>query len=322
MSSIKAIKLNTGTLMPTLGLGTWKSAAGEVKAAVISAIESGYRAIDCAAGYGNEGEVGEALTDVISRGIVAREELFITSKLWVSSAYPEEVAGALSKTLSDLKLAYLDLYLIHWPFSLVKGSAFPAPVENRRGYSAEAYLAVWRELEKEVDGGRAKAIGCSNMSAKKLDELLAHARIPPAVNQVEGHPYLASTDLLAWCGSKGIAMTAYSPLGSPDRPARLVEEGDPAPLFSETIIAIAGAHNKSAAQVLIRWAIQRGTIVIPKSVTPARIASNIAVFDFELTEEDMKAIAALNNGQRLIKGYPWLTEGQVWQDCWDLTKTA
>ena len=176
---------------------------------------------------------------------------------------------------------------------------------------------MWRVLEAEVDAGRARAIGCSNMSARKLAALLKTARIPPAVNQVESHPFLAQNELKAWCAARGIALTAYSPLGSPDRPARLVEEADPAPLHDPVVAGIAAATGKSAAQVLLRWQVQRGWIAIPKSVTPERIAANLAVFDFELSPAHMAALGALNNGQRLIKGHPWLLEGQTWQSLWD-----
>jgi len=252
------VTLNTGAKMPLVGLGTWKSAAGAVKLAVISAIESGIRHIDCAAAYGNEDEVGKGLADCISRGLVKREEIFVTSKLWVTKAHPGEVAGALNQTLTDLGLTYIDLYLVHWPFALVKGSEFPAPVENRLGYDESRYAAVWSEMEAAVKEGKTKAIGCSNMTAKKLTDLFKTCTIKPAVNQVESHPFLTQAKELAWLTANGIVMTAYSPLGSPDRPARLVEEADPAPLHDETVIAIAAKHKKEAAQVLIRWQVQRG----------------------------------------------------------------
>lgn len=227
------------------------------------------------------------------------------------------VKDALEKTLNDLKITYLDLYLVHWPFRLKKGSAFPAPVEDRLGYDPEAYLAVWREMENAVDAGKTKAIGTSNMSAKKLANLLKQARIRPVVNQVEIHPFLSQAKLKEWCERHQIILTGYSPLGSPDRPARLVEEGDPAPLFDPTVQAIATRYNKSPAQILIRWAIQRGTIVIPKSVTPSRILENSQVGDFTLNDGDLKELGSLDNGQRLIKGHPWLLEGQTWQSLWD-----
>ena len=261
--------------------------------------------------------MGEGLADCFSRGIVTREQVFVTSKLWVSKAYPEEVAGALTQTLSDLGLSYLDLYLVHWPFAITKGSAFPAPVENRLGYDAARYAAVWTEMEAAVTGGRCRHIGVSNMTARKLTELLKTCTIKPAVNQVESHPFLSQAKELAWLTAQGIVLTAYSPLGSPDRPARLQEEGDPAPLHDDTIKAIAAKHSVEPAQVLIRWQTQRGVVVIPKSVTPARIASNFAASGFELDAKDLAEIAALDKGQRLIKGHPWLKEGETWQQLWD-----
>jgi alcohol dehydrogenase (NADP+) len=308
-----------GAIIPTVGLGTWKSAPGDVKAAVIAAIESGYRHIDCAAGYGNEGEVGEALADVISRGIVKREDLFITSKLWVSFAYPDECTAAFEKSLSALKLDYLDLYLIHWPFFLKKGTGFPpADKKDVSGFTKEAFLDVWRELEKLVDAGKIRHLGASNMSAKKLAEIIPGTRIKPAVNQVESHPFLAQSKLLDFCTRHHIVLTAYSPLGSPDRPSRLVEDADPTPLLDETVIAIASKHHIYPAQVLLRWGVQRGTVVIPKSTNPTRIAANLNIYSFALTEDDMSALAALDSNKRLIKGLPFMRDGQTdWHDNWD-----
>ena len=225
---------------------------------MIAALEAGIRHIDCAAAYGNEKEVGEGIADAIARGVVTREQIFVTSKLWVTKAYPEEVAGALAQTLADLQLAQLDLYLVHWPFALTKGSEFPAPVENRLGFDPARYAAVWVEMEAAVAAGKTKAIGTSNMSAKKLTELLKTCAIKPAVNQIEAHPFLSQAKEVAWAAERGIVTTAYSPLGSPDRPARLIAEGDPAPLHDETVLAIAAKYKKEAAQILIRWQVQRG----------------------------------------------------------------
>jgi alcohol dehydrogenase (NADP+) len=311
------VTLNSGAKMPLVGLGTWQSPAGAVKLAVIAAIEAGVRHIDCAAAYGNEKEVGEGIADVVARGLVKREDLFVTSKLWPTRCHPDEVASALEQTLSDLKLDWLDLYLIHWPFFLTKGSVFPAPVENRLGYDAARYAAVWREMEAAVNAGKTRSIGTSNASAKKLAELLKTCTIRPAVNQVESHPFLSQRKELAWAQAHGIVVTAYSPLGSPDRPARLVAEGDPAPLFDETVLAIAAKHGRGAAQVLIRWQVQRGVVAIPKSVTPARIRSNFDVFSFALDADDLARLAALDRGHRLVKGLQWLREGETWESLWD-----
>lgn len=278
---------------------------------------SGIRHIDCAAAYGNEKEVGEGIADALSRGVVKREDIFVTSKLWVSKAHPELVAPSLAQTLADLQLAYVDLYLVHWPFFLTAGSAFPPPPENLLGYSPGTYAAVWREMEAAVAGGKARAIGTSNMSAKKLAALLEVAAVKPAVNQVESHPFLAQNKLVAWSAARGIVTTAYSPLGSPDRPPRLICEGDPAPMHDATVLAVAEKHKRTAAQVLLRWQLQRGVVAIPKSVTPARIASNFDVFSFALDAEDLGKLATLDRNHRLVKGKNWCKEGEEWESLWD-----
>jgi alcohol dehydrogenase (NADP+) len=306
-------------VMPWVGLGTWKAAPGVVASAVTAALEAGYRHIDCAAAYGNEAEVGEALQDAFARGVVRREDLFVTSKLWVTSARPDAVAAALSRTLADLRIDYLDLYLVHWPFSIAPGTPFPPAPDAIVKYSPAAYAALWAALEEEALAGRVRAIGCSNMSVSKLEALLAASpRILPAVNQVECHPFLPQTELLAWCKSRGIVLTAYSPLGSPDRPARLVSAGDPAPLGDTTVAGIAAAARLEPAQVLLRWQLQRGVVVIPKSVNPARIAQTLAAtLADQLSPASMAALAGLevpSGGGRIIKGYP--AQGETFAEFW------
>lgn len=261
--------------------------------------------------------MGEALAELFERGVVKREDVFVTSKLWVTEWADVDAAAALAKTLADLKLAYLDLFLVHWPFFIRKGAPFPAEFVDRLGYDPERLLGTWRALEREVDAGRVRALGISNATPKKLERLIADARIPPAVNQVELHPYLQQTAMVEWCRAHGIVVTAYSPLGSPDRPARLISEDDPVPLANEVIVRIAAAHGVTPAQVLIRWAIQRGTVVIPKSVTPSRIRDNFAVWTLTLSEDEMRDIAAIDRHHRLIKGVPFAVEGQDWHELWD-----
>jgi alcohol dehydrogenase (NADP+) len=302
-----------------VGLGTWQSEAGAVRLAVASALASGVRHIDCAAAYGNEREVGEAIADALARGVVrSRGELFVTSKLWVTRAFPGDVAGALAATLADLQLDYVDLYLIHWPVAIDRDAPFPPPPAARLGYDAARVAAVWREMEAAFDARRVRAIGTSNFSARKLARLLESARVAPAVSQIESHPALPNAREIAWAAARGIAVTAYSPLGSPQRPARLVADGDPAPLHDAAVAAIAAKHARSPAQVLLRWQLQRGVAVIPKSTAPARIAENADVFGFQLDAEDLRALAALDTGRRIFKGTAFMRDGEDWQTLWDL----
>lgn len=317
--------------MPSIGLGTWLAPPGEVRGAVAAALKLGYRHVDAASVYGNEAEVGEALRSSVAEGVVARADVFLTSKLWVTecSGTDEQVASqvraALTKGLSALGTSYLDLYLVHWPFFLRPGcTTFPPPLKaDVLGYDRHAYLRVWRALEAEVDAGRVRAIGVSNHSAKKIADLWDDARIKPAVAQVEAHPFLAQSALLRFCAARGIVVTAYSPLGSPARPARLKSDEDPSPLTHPVLAGIATKHGVTPAQVLLRWAVQRGTVAIPKSVTPSRLASNLDVFSFALEESDVAALGALDCNARLIKGAPFLSEGMDdWRELWDLDYDA
>ena len=283
--------------MPAIGLGTWKAAPGEVGAAVRTAIQLGYRHIDCAAIYGNEAEIGAALNSVLSRGELAREELWITSKLWNDSHDPGHVRPALERTLADLGLAWLDLYLIHWPVAQRHGVALPSEATELIPLERLPLASTWAAMEELVDAGLVRRIGVSNVSAAKLAALLPHCRIRPAVNQVERHPWLQQNALLAFCREQGIAVTAYSPLGSP-------ASGGPAPLLHDPVItAIASAHGASAAQVLIAWGIACGTSVIPKSVQPERLAANLqAATALQLSCAELDQIAGLERHHRFVDG--------------------
>lgn len=299
----KTITLNDGNIIPTLGLGTWKSENSIVGEAVTYAItKAGYRHIDCAATYRNEEEVGEALHKAISSGSVKREDLFITSKLWNTEHHPDNVETACRKTLSDLKLDYLDLYLMHWGVAFVPADD-PEPLDKSGKVRRQKVpiLETWRVMESLVEKGLVKSIGVANFTAVLLNDLLAGAKIKPVINQIELHPYNAQYELVDFCMKEEVAVTAYTPLGNPSQ----VKENDPILLQDEVVRNIAQAHKKTPAQVLLNWAVSRGTIAIPKSKNPKRIDENIDIFDFTLSQKEQEQLHALNKHNRIVNPSEW-----------------
>ena len=271
-----SVRLSSQATQPMVGLGTWQAPKGQVRDAVKAALETGYVHLDCAAAYANEDEVGEALEDAFARGVATRTDLFVTSKLWNDRRRPEDVRAGLLQTLKDLRLEYLDLYLIHWPVCWRRGTLMQDDADA-------SILECWRELERCVDEGLIRSIGVSNFSRPKLEELIRDARVKPAVNQIESHPLLPNTELVRWCQSNDIAVTAYSPLA----------QGG-AVFTDSTVTSIADKHGVTPAQVLLRWNVERGVVVIPKSVTPKRIAQNADVFGFWLDDDDMRRMESLD----------------------------
>ncbi|MEV5776519.1 aldo/keto reductase [Streptomyces antimycoticus] len=265
MTSVPNLTLHTGLEIPQLGFGVFQVEDAQTTDAVLSAIEAGYRSIDTAAIYGNEAGVGRAL----ATSGVPREELFLTTKLWNADQGYDSTLAAFDASVAKLGTDYVDLYLIHWPT--------PA---------RDLYLDTWRALEKLLADGRTRAIGVSNFQPAHLQRLLDHSGVVPVINQVELHPYLQQGQLRDFHAQHTIATEAWSPLAQ----GALLQ--DPA------LAAIAQRHGKTPAQVVLRWHLQLGNVVIPKSVTPARIRENIDVFDFTLTPEDIEAINALDRGQR------------------------
>jgi alcohol dehydrogenase (NADP+) len=308
---MKIYDLGGGNRMPALGLGTWKADPGVVGDTVREAIRIGYRHFDCAHIYGNEREIGAALAGAIADGDVRREDLWITSKLWNDCHGRDNVAPALERTLADLKLDYLDLYLVHWPLPQRPGVAFPTGPGDYLPADAAALADTWAGMEGAAARGLARCIGLSNFNIPRMEALLAGAEIRPAVLQVELHPYLAQRRLHDWCYEQCILLTAYCPLGSGDRPERLKQPDEPVLLEDPVVARVARKHAASPAQVLIAWAILRGTSVIPKSSNRARLQENFAAADLPLDGDDMRALDALDRGFRYVDGSFWCLEGSA-----------
>ena len=348
---------------PSPGFGTWRCDEALLEEAVLAALTLGYRHLDCAQLYKNERIVGRAIARAQAGGVLrSRAELFVTGKLAPTQMEPALVRPAIERSLADLfpeaaaahaadpaatAAPYFDLFITHWPYAVDPAcTTSPAPFAMRRGYSPAAYLAVWRAMEAAHDAGLVRSLGCSNMTAKKLHALIegaeggaegvaagaeGRARVRPACVQVEMHPFLQQRALLRFCAARGVAVTAYCPLGSPGRPALYRAPGDPDVLAAAPVLAAAARLARSPAQVLLRWAVQRGTVPLPRSTNAGRIAENLAGAHgaggaggdggWALSDEDMAAIDELEGGAetpRIMKGDNFAREGEDWTAVWDI----
>lgn len=313
---MKKLTFRNGDTLDILGLGTWKSRPVELYQAIRTAIEIGYRHFDCAFIYMNEETIGKALKDAMADGDVTREELWITSKLWNNSHQKDEVEPALKHTLEQLQLDYLDLYLLHWPHVFKKAFLNASSAEEMLSTADVPHIETWTELERMVETGLARHIGVCNFNKHKLKALMDLATIKPEMNQVELHPLLHQNDLLEFCRENHVHVTAYSPLGSPDRSDGMKASNEPNLFQNEVICSLAEKHNCSPAQVMIAWATERGTAVIPKSVNAGRMKQNFESTEVKLSSDDMLAMAKEDTDYRFVKGQFWAHEGTEYSVDW------
>ena len=306
------VLLSTGIGMPRVGLGTWKSEKGVVGAAVKHAMQNGYRHIDMAPRYGNEKEIGKAFSDVFETR--ERGEFFLGSKLWNTDHHPSRVSVALTTTLSDLRISYLDVWYMHWPVSLQPGGDIFPEIK----FEEVAIKDTWAAMEEEYDAGRVRSLAVSNFNVEQLSVLLKSARIKPVANQVELHPYLPNGRLVEYCRKNNIQVVAYSPIGSPGNAAN--NRKDVTALIKNNVITrLATEFSRTPAQIILKWALQKGVVVIPKSITPTRIDENFAAAS--LSDLPPRAISEIDRLPEIPVRYvssPHLwngaTELEFWKD--------
>jgi alcohol dehydrogenase (NADP+) len=313
--------LCTGFEIPMIGLGTFGSdsvSAEQVADTVEGAISVGYRHIDCASVYGNEKEIGQTLNEVLQSGLIKREQLWITSKVW--NDMHNKVIESCKQSLANLQMDYLDLYLVHWPFPNYHPPKCDVTSRSpdAKPYIHEDYMKTWRQMEQLVEMGMVRNIGTSNMTIPKLELLLRDAKIKPACNEMELHPHFQQPELFQFCLVNDIQPIGYCPIGSPGRPERDRTADDTVDLEDAVIVRIAQKHSLQPAAVCIKWAIQRGQIPIPFSVNHYLDNLKAAVGE-PLTEEEMADIVKIDKNCRLIKGQVFLwKDNQDWQDLWDV----
>ena len=317
--------LYTGARMPAIGLGTFgsdKYSSDTIAGAVYGAVCAGYRLIDCASVYGNEVQIGRTLEKLFQDKIVSREDLFITGKVWNDMHGEGQVEESCRKSLKDLKIGFFDLYLVHWPFPNYHAPGCDGDSRNpdSRPFSVEEFMDVWRQCESLIDKGLAKHIGMSNMTVKKLEELLPLCKCKPAAIEIELHPGFQQPELFDYVKSKKILPIGFCPLGSPSRPERDRTPEDVADTQMPEIVKIAKAHNIHPVEVCLKWAVQRGQVPIPFSVKERQYVSNLrCITEDPLTDEEMEEIRRADKNCRLVKGQVFLwPNAESWEEIWDL----
>jgi alcohol dehydrogenase (NADP+) len=315
---MKTFTLNDGNTIPALGLGTWKSQEDSAYQAVKEALRVGYRHIDGAWIYENEKEVGRAIRESIEEGVVTREAVFLTSKLWNSFHGPDDVETGCRDTLSMLGLDYVDLYLMHWPVAFRPGTVLPEGPEGFWPLSEVPLAKTFEAMLKLRDKGLVKSVGVSNFSISKLERLSTETGVVPTVNQVELHPYNLQNELLDYCRDNSIHLTAYSPLGSLDRPDALKRRDEPPLLENSVVKSIAADEGLTPGQLLIAWAIHRGTSVIPKSTNSDRIAQNFAAGSHRLSAKARERLDSVDTRFRYLDLQDWFIPGVTYEggDFW------
>jgi D-xylose reductase len=305
---METLPLNTGRQLPVVGLGLWKIDRPVVADLLVEAARCGYRHFDAACDYGNEAEAGEGLQRIVQQGLRKREELWITSKLWNTYHRPEHVAAAAKRSLSDLRLDYLDLYLMHFPIAQAfvpfeerypPGWFFdPNAPQPRMKPDRVPIRETWQAMEDLVSEGLVRDIGVCNFGTSLLRDLKNDSRIPPAVLQIEAHPYLAQHKLVRFCHEEDIAVTAFSPLGAMSYFSLNMAKANESVLADGVVKSIAAKHRRTPAQIVLRWGVQRGTAVIPKTTRPERLRENVDLYDFELSDAELHSIGALDRHRR------------------------
>lgn len=316
--------LNNGMVIPAIGMGTFgndRFSSEQVSEAVYGAVNAGYRLFDCASAYQNEKEIGRAFARAINEGVVQRSDMTIMSKVWNDMHGPGDVLLSCAKSLRDLQLDYLDIYMVHWPFPNyhAPGATLGERNPDAVPFSVEEYMRTWRQMERLVDLGLVRAIGMSNMTITKLEQVLPLCRIQPAVLEVEINPTFQQPKLFDYCMQKHILPVAFSPMGSPCRPERDTQEDDVVTFELPELVQAAKAHHCHPAVICLKWAVQRGQVPIPFSIYPKEYTENLrAVTEDFLTEEEMASIAAADKNCRLIKGKVFLWNGaKDWHAIWD-----